>query len=106
MAGGARAGNGLILVIGGDMSFPQTHLTLVQRLASGSTEDDWQSFLKDYWGPICRFSMRWGARNLDDAEDVAAETFEVLWEQRLLVRWVSNRSAKLRTLLCTVVRNI
>ena len=88
------------------MSFPQTRLTLVQRLAVGGTEDDWQSFLKDYWGPICRFSLRGRARSLDDAEDVAAEAFEVLWRQRLLVRWVSNRSAKLRTLLCTVVRNI
>ena len=47
-----------------------------------------------------------GDRSLDDAEDVASETFEALWEQRLLVRWVSNRAAKLRTLLCTVVRNI
>ena len=88
------------------MSFPQTHLSLIQRLASGGTEEDWQGFLKDYWGPICRFSLRYGARDLDNAEDVASETFEVLWEQRLLVRWASNRSAKLRTLLCSVVRNI
>lgn len=88
------------------MSFPQTRLTLIQRLASGGTEDDWQGFLSDYWGPICRFALRWGARNLDDAEDVASATFEVLWEERLLVRWASNRSAKLRTLLCCVVRNI
>jgi len=88
------------------MSFPQTRLTLIQRLASGGSEQDWQSFLKDYWGPIRRFSLRWGARNLADAEDVASQTFEVLWEKRLLVRWVSNRSAKLRTLLCSVVRNI
>jgi RNA polymerase sigma factor (sigma-70 family) len=88
------------------MSFPQTHLTLIQRLASAGTEEDWQGFLKDYWGPICRFAMRFGARNLDDAEDVASKTFEALWEQRLLVRWASNRSAKLRTLLCSVVRNI
>lgn len=88
------------------MTFPQTQLTLIQRLASVGTEEDWQVFLKDYWRPICRFSMRYGARNLDDAEDVASETFKVLWQQRLLVRWASNRSAKLRTLLCSVVRNI
>jgi RNA polymerase sigma factor (sigma-70 family) len=88
------------------MSFPQTQLTLIQRLAAGGTEDDWRGFLKDYWGPICRFSLRFGARNLDEAEDVASKTFEVLWEERLLVRWASNRSAKLRTLLCTVVRNV
>jgi DNA-directed RNA polymerase specialized sigma24 family protein len=91
---------------GHNMSFPQTRLTLIQRLASGGSEDDWQNFLKDYWGPVCRFSLRFGARNLDDAEDVASQTFEVLWENRLLVRWVSHRSAKLRSLLCAVVRNI
>jgi RNA polymerase sigma factor (sigma-70 family) len=88
------------------MSFPQTRLTLIQRLASGGTEEDWRGFLKDYWGPLCRFAVRYGARNLDDAEDVASKTLEALWEQRLLVRWASNRAAKLRTLLCCVVRNI
>lgn len=88
------------------MSFPQTRLTLIQRLASGGSEEDWRTFLNDYWGPVCRFSLRFGAPNLDDAEDVASQTFEALWENRLLVRWVSNRSAKLRTLLCNVVRNI
>ena len=88
------------------MSFPQTRLTLIQRLASGGSEEDWDRFLRDYWGPVCRFSLRRGARNLDDAEDVASETFELLWEKRLLDRWVSNRSAKLRTLLCAVVRNV
>jgi RNA polymerase sigma factor (sigma-70 family) len=93
-------------IAGGIMGFPQTRMTLVQRLASGGAEEDWQGFLKDYWGPICRFAMRYGARNLDEAEDVASETFEALWKQRLLVRWASNRSAKLRTLLCCVVRNI
>lgn len=88
------------------MAFPQTRLTLVQRLAVDGDADDWAQFLKDYWGPVCRFALRFGARNLDDAEDVASQTFEALWENRLLVRWVSNRSAKLRTLLCRVVRNI
>jgi len=93
------------------MAFPQTRLTLVQRLAAdgsgtGDNVDDWAQFLKDYWGPVCRFALRFGARNLDDAEDVASQTFEAIWENRLLVRWVSNRSAKLRTLLCRVVRNI
>ncbi|MGH7192963.1 MAG: RNA polymerase sigma factor, partial [Candidatus Saccharimonadales bacterium] len=87
------------------MSFPQTRLTLIQRLAAGGSEDDWRTFVRDYWGPVCRFALRWGAANAADAEDVAVETFEVLWHNRLLVRWVSNRSAKLRTLLCGVVRN-
>ena len=88
------------------MSFPQTRLTLIQRLATGGSEKDWQCFLQDYWGPICRFSLRFGARNLDDAEDVASQTFEILWEKGLLTRWTSHRSAKLRTLLCAVVRRI
>lgn len=88
------------------MSFPQTRLTLVQRLAAGGSAEDWGSFLKDYWGPVCRFSLRFGAQNLEDAEDVASQTFQALWENRLLVRWVSHRSAKLRTLLCGVVRKI
>lgn len=87
------------------MSFPQTSLTLVERLAAGGSERDWETFLKDYWGPVCRFAMRWGAANLDDAEDVAAETFQLLWKNQLLARWASNRCAKLRTLLCAIVRN-
>jgi RNA polymerase sigma factor (sigma-70 family) len=88
------------------MVFPETHVTLIQRLASGGSEEDWGRFLCDYWGPICRFSLRWGVGTMEDAEDVASQTFEVLWEKQLLVRWLSHRSAKLRTLLCTVVRNI
>jgi len=88
------------------MGFPETRLTLVRRLASGNREEDWSVFLRDYWGPVYRFALRFGARDLDDAEDVASQTFEALWEGRLLGRWVSNRSAKLRTLLCSVVRNI
>lgn len=88
------------------MTFPETRLTLIQRLASGGSQQDWQSFINDYWGPVFRFALRRGAANPDDAEDIAAETFEVLWENRLLVRWESNRSAKLRTLLCSVVRKL
>ncbi len=44
------------------MSFPQTRLTLVERLASGGSAEAWQTFLGDYWGPIRRFALRWGAR--------------------------------------------
>jgi RNA polymerase sigma factor (sigma-70 family) len=88
------------------MSFPQTRLTLVQRLAAGGSEEDWNRFLSDYWGPVCRFALRFGARNLDDAEDVASLTFETLWKNQLLVRWLSNRSAKLRSLLCGVARKV
>jgi len=88
------------------MSFPQTRLTLIQRLVTDGDEEDWQRFLKDYWGPICRFALRWGAGTLHDAEEVASQTFEVIWRNQLLERWVSNRSAKLRSLLCAVVRNV
>ncbi len=86
------------------MTFPQTRLTLIQRLASGGSAEDWLSFLSDYWGPVCRFALRSGARQLTDAEDVASRTFEVLWESRLLVRWIGSRRARLRTLLCSVTR--
>jgi RNA polymerase sigma factor (sigma-70 family) len=88
------------------MSFPETHFSFIQRLASQGQEADWQTFLADYWGPVYRFALRRGAGTRDEAEDVAAETFEVLWQNRLLVRWAANRSAKLRTLLCRVVRNL
>jgi RNA polymerase sigma factor (sigma-70 family) len=81
-------------------------LTLVQRLAAGGSAEDWSRFLSDYWGPVCRFALRFGARNLDDAEDIASLTFETLWKNRLLVRWLSNRSAKLRSLLCGVARKV
>jgi DNA-directed RNA polymerase specialized sigma24 family protein len=37
---------------------------------------------------------------------VASQTFEVLWENRLLVRWVSHRSSRLRSLLCGIVRKL
>ncbi len=86
------------------MSFPETRLTLIQRLASGGNAEDWQGFLRDYWGPVCRFALRSGAGQLSDAEDVASQTFEVLWESRLLVRWIANRTARLRSLLCSVTR--
>lgn len=88
------------------MSFPETRLTLVQRLASAGSEDDWRTFLGDYWSPVCRFALRRGAANLDDAEDVAAQTFQVLWENRLLARWTADHSARFRTLVCDVVRKI
>jgi len=88
------------------MSFPQTRMTLIRRLASGGSEEDWGQFLADYRGPVCRFALRWGATCYDDAEDVASQTFEVLLECQLLARWASNRSARLRSLLCAVTRNI
>ena len=88
------------------MSFPKTSITLIQRLADGGNEEDWRVFFEDYWGAVCRFSLRWGARDIADAEEISSQTFEALWENRLLVRWMSNRSAKLRTLLCAVARNI
>jgi RNA polymerase sigma factor (sigma-70 family) len=88
------------------MSFPETRITLIQRLASGGDAEDWQGFLRDYWGPVCRFALRSGAGQLSDAEDVASETFAVLWQRGLLVRWVANRTARLRSLLCGVTQKI
>jgi DNA-directed RNA polymerase specialized sigma24 family protein len=87
------------------MAFPQTQLTLIQRLSSGGSERDWRRFFEDYWGPLCRFAIRWGARDSSEAEEIASHTLAVIWENRLLERWVSNRAARLRSLLCAVVRN-
>ena len=88
------------------MSFPNTRLTLIQRIAAGPDQRDWRDFLSDYWMPVCRFALRQRGGSIQDAEDVAAETFEVLWKNQLLGRWAAGRSAKLRTLLCGVVRKV
>lgn len=88
------------------MAFPETRLTLIQRLATGGSNADWQMFLSDYWGPVCRFALRWGAMHRDDAEDLASQTFEAVLRQKLLTRWMDHRTARLRTLLCSVVRHL
>jgi DNA-directed RNA polymerase specialized sigma24 family protein len=88
------------------MSFPPTSRTLIQRLAEGGDTTDWHAFLADYWEPICRFARHSGQLQWPDAEDVAAEVLEVVVRNRLLARWVGDRSARLRTLLCCVARNI
>lgn len=88
------------------MSFPETRHTLVQRLVASGNEGDWRQFLQDYWGPVCRFAVRRGCNNLADAEDVASQTFQALLTNQLLARWTTTQSAKLRTLLCSVVRNV
>jgi RNA polymerase sigma factor (sigma-70 family) len=88
------------------MSFPQTRHTLIQRIATQGDESSWREFLTDYWGPVCRFASWHGRLQFDEAEDVAAQTFLALVQNRLLARWVAQRSAKLRTLLCGVVRNV
>jgi RNA polymerase sigma factor (sigma-70 family) len=88
------------------MSFPETRHTLIQRLVASGTEGDWRQFLQDYWGPVCRFAARRGCNNLADAEDVASQTFQALLTNQLLARWMTTQSAKLRTLLCAVVRNV
>jgi len=88
------------------MGFPQTRLTLIKRLAAEGSDQDWRTFHDDYWVAVCRFAMRWRGLSVDDAEDVAAETFQALLTNDLLVRWHSHRTAKLRTLICGVARNI
>jgi RNA polymerase sigma factor (sigma-70 family) len=87
-------------------SFPHTRLTLVRRIANGGSEEDWQQFLEDYWGPICRFAARRAGLSREDAEDVASNTIEIVLRNGLLARWQAQPSAKLRTLLCSVVRNV
>lgn len=88
------------------MSFPQTRLTLIRRLAGGGNDTDWRDFLDDYWPPLRAFAMRWGNLSLADAEDVAAETLQAIVKNQLLDRWQAHRAARLRTLLCSVARNV
>jgi RNA polymerase sigma factor (sigma-70 family) len=88
------------------MTFPETRLTLIRRLATGSSEQDWGEFLADYWGPICRFAARRASLSEADAEDVASQTFAAVLSGDLFARWQANRAAKLRTLLCAVARNV
>lgn len=88
------------------MPFPETRHTLIQRLATGGTEADWGAFLADYWGPVCRFVQFRGQASAQDADDVAAQVFQIVWSNGLLARWSAERTARLRTLLCAVARNI
>lgn len=101
---GFSVGQGSFVVRG--MAFPQTRLTLIQRLAANASQADWREFVEDYWGPVCRFAQ--GRSNLthEDAEDIATEVFEAISQNRLLERWSKLRSAKLRTLICCVTRNV
>lgn len=87
------------------MSFPDTRHTLIRRIATDGDEASWREFLADYWEPICRFIARRGNLKPHDAEDVAAQVFETFLRNRLLQRWSDAPVAKLRTLICTVVRN-
>lgn len=88
------------------MAFPQTRQTLIRRITSQGSDDDWRQFLNDYWGPICGFASRRAGLSFEDAEDVASKTFEALLTNNLLARWQDQPSAKLRTLLCSVVQNV
>src|SRR5258708_839028 len=88
------------------MAFPPTRLTLIQRLADRASQADWRAFMDDYWGPVCRFAQGRGNLTHEDAEDVATEVFEAIFKNRLLERWSKLRSAKLRTLICCVARNV
>lgn len=88
------------------MAFPETRHTLIQRLVATGDEDDWRQFMEDYWRPVCRFALRRGLRNLDDAEDIASLMFTALLSSDLLRRWLDRPRAKLRTLLCVVTRNV
>lgn len=88
------------------MSFPATRHSLIHRLAVTGAEEDWRQFLEDYWPPVCRFAANWGRLRFEDAEDVGSATFQVVLAGNLLQRWLQQPSAKLRTLLCSVVRKV
>ena len=88
------------------MPFPETRLTLTRRLSDCGSDVDWRDFLDDYWPPLCAFAMRWGGLSLADAEDVAGETLQAIVKNQLLSRWQAHRAARLRTLLCSVARNV
>jgi DNA-directed RNA polymerase specialized sigma24 family protein len=88
------------------MAFPDTRKTLIQRLTTGGAQADWREFMSDYWGPVCRFAQGRGNLTDQDAEDVAGDVFEVMLKNRLLERWSHAQSAKLRTLICSVVRKV
>jgi RNA polymerase sigma factor (sigma-70 family) len=88
------------------MSFPETRPTLISRLASDTNSADWDQFLKDYWGPIVRFATYVGHLPADQAEDVASETLLLLIKSKLLARWQSSPSGKLRSYLCGITRNL
>lgn len=88
------------------MSFPDTRLTVIHRLAASGSDDDWRRFVSDYWGPVFHFCLRRDAGRRDAAEEITADVFETLWLNDLLARWTDNRAAKLRTLICTVARNL
>src|SRR5262245_26625622 len=88
------------------VAFPNTRKTLIHRLAGGGAEADWREFMDDYWGPVCRFAQGRGNLTHEDAEDVASQVFEVILKNRLLEQWSSAQSAKLRTLICCVVRKV
>lgn len=88
------------------MSFPATRHSLIQRLTVSGAEEDWRQFLEDYWQPVCRFAARWGRLPFEDAEDVGSATFQVVLSGNLLQRWLQQPTAKLRTLLCSVVRKV
>lgn len=88
------------------MSFPQTSKTLIFRVVNKGDEQDWHRFLSDYWLSVCRFAQQRANLGTQDAEDIAAETFEAVLRNQLLKRWMADRSSKLRTLLCVVVRHI
>ncbi len=90
----------------GLMAFPETRHTLIRRIVIGGDDTAWSEFLADYWGPICRFARYRGNLSLQDAEDVASQVFEACLKNHLLVRWADTPAAKLRTLICTVVRNV
>ena len=86
------------------MAFPQTRYSMIDRIVTDNEDGDWNHFLRAYWGPMVAFARRRGGLGEQEAEDVVGVAVEGIIRNNLLDRWHSDRSAKLRTLLCTVIR--
>lgn len=88
------------------MAFPQTRLSLIDRIVLSDANGDWGHFLKAYWAPMVAFAKHRGRLSEAEAEDVVAVAVEAIISNQLLDRWHSDRSAKLRTFLCSVIRYV
>lgn len=88
------------------MAFPETRLSLIRRIVATGDATSWDQFMAGYWRAVCRFAMRIGNLQWQDAEDVASQVFEVLVRKSLLESWLDRPEAKFKTLLCTVIRHV
>lgn len=88
------------------MAFPETRVSLIRRIVTSGDAAFWDQFVAGYWRATCRFAMRIGNLQWNDAEDVASQVFEVIVRKSLLQSWLAKPEARFKTLLCTVVRHV